>query len=163
MQINMKKQVLFLGMVMLLSVWTMAQPGAGMRNGQEQATNQSGDRLDRMAEKLDLTPEQKTKFDEMMVAHYKIVQPLQNQMREKRASLKTLTTSESIDQKKIDKVIDEIGMLENSLLKAKTNHQIAVRAMLTDKQKMMFDMKGDKKSNRNGRPKGSPADKPNRG
>lgn len=163
MQINMKKQVLFLGMIMLMTLSIMAQPGQPGRDGQGPNRNQNGDRLDRIAEKLELTPEQKTKFDELMVANYKVMKPIQNELAEKSVALKSLTTSDQVDQKKIDKVIGEIGTLETSLLKAKTNHQIAIRAMLTDKQKMMFDMSHEKRAQGKGKPSGGPMGKPSKG
>ncbi len=50
MQINMKKQVLFLGMIMLMTLSIMAQPGQPGRDGQGPNRNQNGDRLDRIAE-----------------------------------------------------------------------------------------------------------------
>ncbi|MEO9475892.1 MAG: Spy/CpxP family protein refolding chaperone [Cyclobacteriaceae bacterium] len=131
----MKKTGFILGMVLLMSGVALAQPG--MKN--DRSPQGKMDRSEKIAEKLELTPDQVAKFEDMRVAHYKEVQPVQNQLKEKRASLRSLVTADKVDQKKIDQRINEIGKLETALLKAKTNHQIAMRAMLTDKQKMIFD------------------------
>ncbi|MEP0367083.1 MAG: periplasmic heavy metal sensor [Cyclobacteriaceae bacterium] len=135
MKIIMKKTGFILGMVLLMSGVALAQPT--MKNNRD--AQDKPDRAERIAERLELTPEQMAKFEDMRVAHYKEVQPVQNQLKEKRASLRSLVTADKLDQKKIDQRINEIGNLETALLKAKTNHQIAIRAMLTDKQKMIFD------------------------
>lgn len=135
MNIIMKKTGFILGMVLLMSGVALAQPG--MKNNRD--AQDKPDRAERIAERLELTPEQVDKFEDMRVAHYKEVQPLQNQLQEKRVALRSLVTADKADQKKIDQTINEIGKLETALLKAKTNHQIATRAMLTDKQKMIFD------------------------
>ncbi len=131
---------------------TMAALAQPPRNGYR-PEDAKGSRLDKVAEKLELTESQKAQFEQAMIAHHKAVKPLRNQLDEKRAALKTLSTANKVDQGKVDKTIVEIGDLQTAMLKAKVNHQIAVRSMLNDKQKMLFDQahehgghgKGDKK------------------
>ncbi|MFY0601440.1 MAG: periplasmic heavy metal sensor [Cyclobacteriaceae bacterium] len=137
----MKKQLLVIAMLVSVVSFAYAQPGMRPQGGPGgNGPQENGNRMDRMAEKLELTDEQKNQFENLMVAHHKQVQPLKNELQEKRASLKTQVSSDNPDKKKIENIIDDIGEIETSLLKAKTNNQIAIRAMLDDKQKMMFDM-----------------------
>ena len=42
-------------------------------------------------------------------------------------------------EKPVDKLIGEIGKLENQLLDARVKHRIAVRNTLNDEQKLKFD------------------------
>lgn len=117
----------------------MAQPDN--RDG-NRGYNQDGDRTahrQEMMDKLQLTEEQKTKMDASMISFHKTAQPMRNQLDEKRAALKSLTTVDNPDRKKIEAVIAEIGKIETSLLQAHVNHGLEVRSMLDDKQKIVFD------------------------
>lgn len=154
----MKKHILTLSIVTLLLSVAIAQPNPNMRDGK--GPQQKGDKLDRIAQKLELTDAQKDQFEIKMIALHQEVQPLQNQLREKRAGLKTLVTASTIDNKKVNKTIEEIGALETSLLKSKINHQIAIRSLLNDKQKMIFDKSQEERKKGN---KGQEMRKPGRG
>jgi Spy/CpxP family protein refolding chaperone len=141
----MKKITLMLALLVMTTLATLAQPpreggrpDCPMAVG-PQMDDDNGNRMDRMAARLELTDEQQAKFEQSMIENHKVMKPLQNQLDEKRAALKTLTSAEKVDKVKIDKTIHEIGELHTAILKAKVNHQIAIRAMLTDKQKMIFD------------------------
>lgn len=142
----MKKHFLTLAIMAMFSAFALAQPGSDMKNGKGQRSNNpdKGDRLDRIAEKLALTDSQKSQLEDQIIGLHKATQPIKNQLNEKRASLKSLTTTDNVDIKKVNQTIEAIGELETSLLKAKINHQIAVRSMLDDKQKMIFDQSKEK-------------------
>lgn len=133
----MKKYVLLLGMIAMISSLVVAQQQISMRNGN--GPREKGDKISKMTERLELTKEQSEQFENLLVAHHQVVYPVQNKLKEKKATLRTLTTANEIDNKKIDKTINEISDLEKTLLKAKINNQIAIRSMLNDKQKMIFD------------------------
>ncbi|WP_258105560.1 Spy/CpxP family protein refolding chaperone [Marinoscillum sp. MHG1-6] len=135
----MLKKVFIIGMVLIWSVGAWAQPPNGERKGPSQGGDFQKQRAEQFAERLELTEEQKVKFDEEKVRFHKESQPIMNQLREKKARLQTLVSSDEVKRKEIDQVIEEIGTLETSLLRARTNHQITSRAMLTDKQKVIFD------------------------
>jgi len=143
----MKKQILFLlGMLLLIVINLSAQ--AQERGERKELAMNKMDKKERMIAKLELTEAQQTQMENLKVDHHKEVQPLRNELRLKKVTLASLTTSPSIDQKKVDRTIDAIGGLETKLLKAKTNHKIAMRSLLNDKQKMIFDHmkeKGGKK------------------
>ena len=88
-----------------------------------------------------LTEEQKTKIKSLRLATMKEIQPLRNQLGELRAKGKTLTTCEKSDMKAINANIDDITKLQNQIMKIReANHQ-QIRALLTDEQRIFFDMK----------------------
>ena len=151
----MKKQALIIGIVLMTTLVAFAQPS---RDGARPERNQES-RMDRMAQKLELSEDQKTQFEQAKISNYKVTKPLRNQLAEKKAALKTLTTAEKVNQGQVNQTIDEIGDLQTAMLKAKVNHQIAMRAMLTDKQKMLFDQMHTRK----GQGKKQKCDEPRRG
>jgi len=92
-----------------------------------------------------LTDEQKTKMKELRVAHLKEITPLKNLLEEKQARLNTLTSAEKTDMAEINKTIDEISKLKADMMKARVNHQMKVKALLTDEQKVFFNAHMGKK------------------
>jgi len=133
----MKKQIITMIAILTIGVLgIMAQP-RGQKGGMDQERGKGI--KEKVIAKLALTEAQQTKMEDLSVSHHKESLPLKNMLQEKRAALKTQTTTANIDQKKVDRTIEEIGELETKLLKAKTNHQIAMRSMLDEKQQMMFD------------------------
>jgi Spy/CpxP family protein refolding chaperone len=89
-----------------------------------------------------LTEEQKGKIKDLRLAHFKEMQPLKNQLGELRAKEKTLTTAEKPDMKLINANIDEISKVQNQLMKSRAQIHLQIRALLTDEQRMEFDMHG---------------------
>ncbi|MDD5572129.1 MAG: periplasmic heavy metal sensor [Bacteroidales bacterium] len=90
---------------------------------------------------LQLTPEQKTKMKDLKVAKMKETLPIKNQLGEKKAHLRTLSTSAKPDMIEINKTIDEIGALHTQLMKKNAAHQQEVRKILTDDQRIIFDLR----------------------
>jgi Spy/CpxP family protein refolding chaperone len=81
-----------------------------------------------------LTEAQQEQLKGFHIAAQKSALPLKNQVAEKEARLKTLTTSESYDAKAVDKVIDEIGKLRTDLFKLKVSTEQKVKSILTEEQ-----------------------------
>lgn len=92
-----------------------------------------------------LTEEQKTKMKDLRVAHMKEVTPIKNLLAEKKARLNTLTSAEKSDMNEINKTIDEIAKLKADMMKMRINHQMKVKALLTDEQKVFFNAHMGKK------------------
>ena len=65
---------------------------------------------------------------------------LKNQLREKDARLKTLTTQKNVDMKTVNTVIEDIGALKVKMHKNKVVNQQKIRSILTDNQRLAFDM-----------------------
>lgn len=107
---------------------------AGMQN---QAGLQRGP--DKMMALLDLTDEQSAKVEKLHQANQKASLAIRNQINEKEARLRTLTTGDDVNINAASKVVKEIGDLKTSLELLKLNTHNSVRELLTDEQKIKFD------------------------
>lgn len=127
-----------LSAALLASTITMAQgPGNGQGKGQGQGYHQAGD-----CQIPNLTEEQQKKIDALKLDHQKKMIEIKNQIEEKRARLVTVTTGDKINKEEAYKLIEEIAALKVIRDKYKLDHQLAVRALLTEEQKVWFDMHG---------------------
>ncbi len=88
-----------------------------------------------------LTDEQKSKIKELKIVNMKNMLALKNQLNEKTAHLKTLTTAEKVDMKAVNQTIDEIGSIKIQMMKNCVAHQQEIRKLLTEEQRVYFDMK----------------------
>lgn len=88
----------------------------------------------------DLTDAQKEKINNLRTAHLKEMLTFKNQLNEKRAHLKTISTGDNVDENKVYAAIDEIGKLKTEIQKKRFKHRQDVRNVLTDEQKVYFDM-----------------------
>ena len=130
----MKKIMLMMALV-LVGTMTFAQRGP--RDGGQRGDNRPNreDRKEMIAERLDLSDEQQQQIEDLRMAHLKVTSDTKSQLDIKRAELDAAIKAE----KPVDKLIGEIGNLENKLLDARVKHRIAVRNTLTDEQKLKFD------------------------
>lgn len=92
-----------------------------------------------MSQIPNLTEAQQTKITKIRTTHMKISNNLRNQLKEKRAHLQTLQSTDTPNQKDIDNTIDEITELQNKLMKNRTAMRLEIRNQLTDEQKVYFD------------------------
>lgn len=88
-----------------------------------------------------LTKEQSDKIDKLYLDLMKECTGLNNQINEKKAHLITVTTGDKADVNEAGKTIDEMFALKAEAAKKKVGFKMAVRGMLTDDQKVIFDMK----------------------
>lgn len=86
-----------------------------------------------------LTEEQKEQIKAIKLNGQKEALPLRNELMEKKARLRTLTTSEDYSEKAVNGTIDNIAGLEASLMKLRENHRQDVREVLTEEQRIIFD------------------------
>ncbi|MEQ9263725.1 MAG: periplasmic heavy metal sensor [Balneolaceae bacterium] len=103
-----------------------------------------------------LTDEQKEQIKAIRLNGQKEALPLRNELMEKKARLRTLTTSEDYNEKSVNNTIDDISELEASLMKLRQNHRQEVREILTEEQRIVFDsasQRGKRKGNNNQRGK----------
>jgi len=147
---QLKKTAMLLGLGMLISIGSMAQPfnsndcpnrdgktGRGQgRNFEKQGMGQPGDGLTKL---LDLTEEQQGKLKDLQLAHQKKVLPIKNDLAEKNAKLNTLETTEPVDMKAINSLIDDISKQKAQLMKERVSMHQEIRKMLTDDQRIIFD------------------------
>lgn len=87
-----------------------------------------------------LTDEQKGKIEKLKTTHMKETMQLKNQIKEKKAHERTLMTADKPDMTEINKTIDEIGALQTEMMKKEAAHIQSVRALLTEEQRVAFDM-----------------------
>lgn len=89
---------------------------------------------------LDLSEAQEKQIEELRTAHAKEMLPLRNTLNEKEARLQTLRTAEKYDKAAVEKVLTEISNIKLQMAKSREAHRQDVRALLTDEQRVKFDM-----------------------
>ena len=129
-----KVLVLMLISVMFLSVDMYAQ-----RPGYDCGGHKNGKGIENAIP--DLTEQQKSDIKKIRIDYDKKVLPITNELRERRAHLKTLQTASTPDKKAIDAEIDKIGKLRTDMMKLREEQRLKVREVLTDDQKVVFDTK----------------------
>ncbi|KPK62775.1 hypothetical protein AMJ83_09845 [candidate division WOR_3 bacterium SM23_42] len=126
--------VLLVAALLLVTGSAFAQPpGHGPERGERQHPREHGMMIP------DLTEAQKEQMKELRVEHMKALQPLRNQMGEKKARLRTLSTSDKVNMTEINRVIDDIGKMQTQMMKLRAQHRQDVRKLLTDEQRVIFD------------------------
>jgi Spy/CpxP family protein refolding chaperone len=86
-----------------------------------------------------LTDDQKVQIRELRLRQMESVIPLRNQIREKRARLATILTTQPVDMVAAETIADDLGKLNASLLKLMIRHDQALRNILTKDQQVIFD------------------------
>lgn len=87
----------------------------------------------------DLTEEQEAQMKELRLARLESSTRHRNQMDELRARKRNLMTQSSVDNDAISNIIDEMTALKNAQMKEAVNKRQAVRNMLTEEQRVIFD------------------------
>ncbi|MEM9856239.1 MAG: periplasmic heavy metal sensor [Bacteroidota bacterium] len=133
---NSKVSVGALSLLIMLSVISFGQNRGESRNRMEQRSEMRQNFLDRIP---DITNDQKENIKALRTENQKQILPLRNQLGEKEARLKTLTTADEADMKSINAMIEEIGSLKIEMAKLKAATHQKVRAELTDDQRLFLD------------------------
>jgi len=116
------------------SVWAQNPPAPGpMPGGARQEFARP------LMEKLNLTDEQRKTMQEMRLKHQKELIPIQGKLKEKRLDLKAEMMADEPNQSKINSIVDEIGKLRTELQKKQIAHRLAIRNILTDEQRAIWD------------------------
>lgn len=101
--------------------------------GKQREAGHQGPRIPNLSE------EQESQLKTIHLKSEKAALPLKNQVGEKEARLKTLTTSVDFDAKAVNKVIDEIGSLKTDLMKLKVTSGQEIKSILTEEQLLFFN------------------------
>ncbi len=104
-----------------------------MRRGQEP-----------MLAKLDLSEDQEEQIKGIMLEGKQESLPLENQLREKIARLRTLSSGDTYDVAALNKVADEMGDLQASIHKIHIAKKGEIRALLNEEQRIKFDTMPDR-------------------
>ena len=97
---------------------------------------------------LNLSDEQQETMKTIRLKLQKDVMPVRNKLGENKAKLRTLTTSETVDMKAVNKLIDNNGQLSANIAKLRAANHQEIRKMLTDEQRILFDSKGFERGDR---------------
>ncbi|MEQ9091293.1 MAG: Spy/CpxP family protein refolding chaperone [Balneola sp.] len=97
-----------------------------------------------MVVKLDLSEDQKEQIKGIMLEGKQESLPLENQLREKRARLRTLSSGDTYDVAALNKVVDEMSALQASIKKIHIAKKGEIRALLNEEQKIKFDTMPDR-------------------
>jgi len=89
---------------------------------------------------MNFTAEQQEQLKTLRVEQMKSMTQFRNKLGEFNAKMKTITSSDDVNLKDVDNLLDEMGKVKLEMAKDKLSHQMSVRAMLTDEQKVMMDM-----------------------
>ncbi len=87
----------------------------------------------------DLTADQQAKISKIDLKNIEAMTPLKNQMREKRAKMATLLSTQPVNLKEADLAADEIGKIMVSMMKLQIRHDQELRTVLTPDQQIIFD------------------------
>lgn len=139
----MKNKVIFIAIVLLmmsLSQIADAQRGYG-RYGRE-AGWRAADTTFADCRIPNLTDKQYAEIRDLRTDHLRDMTNYRNKLREKNARLRTLSAMDNADMKEVDKLIEEIGELKTEMRKAGFRHRQSVRTLLTDEQKVYFNVQG---------------------
>lgn len=149
----------FLFLILSGVVGTLSAQPQNRRNMQPQQNRQIAQNERGQGQQMrlpNLTEEQKEQIKAIKLDGQKEALPLRNEMMEKKARLRTLTTSEDYNEKSVNNTIDEIAELEATLMKLRQNHRQEVREVLTEEQRIVFDsasQRGKRKGNNDQRGK----------
>ena len=91
--------------------------------------------------KSQFTPDQQKQIAELKLKHQKETLQINNELNEKTAQLKTLQQIDKPNLKDINSKIDEISALQNKKMKAMAAHRNSVRSLLTEEQRVQFDLR----------------------
>ena len=132
---NQRKIVKIMSLALLAALFTAAPLLANCGHCQK------GEKACSMLDKLpNLTPELKTKLEQSMQVHMTEMMPLKENLQKQHVVLKELMAGN--DLKKIEAKIDEVTTLQAGLMKKCAAHRLAVRGLLSDEQKKVFDEMG---------------------
>jgi Spy/CpxP family protein refolding chaperone len=90
---------------------------------------------------LNLSDQQKQQIKKLHEGVAEKELSLRNQLGEKEARLRTLTTAKKVDEAEVGKIVDEISALRHQLFKSHVSLDLKIRELLTDEQRILFDMR----------------------
>lgn len=137
----MKRSIMMLMAIVFLSTIILAQPRQGRRD-QERPKGHK-ERFEKMAEALELTDDQRKQVEDIRFQSMKSTKVLKNDLGEKEAKLRTLTTADNPDGKAVKSLAKQIGDIRGDLFVMKVESRLQIRAVLDEKQKLKFDMMGE--------------------
>ena len=125
-------------LILVLAIPAFSQPDMGSRKHMAQS--------EQFAENLKLTPDQQTQMEGLRYSHEKAMINLQATLKTEMLEVKQLKLADEPNRKKIFAQIDKVGAARIAIEKAKADHQLEVRKILSEEQYKVFRMKMQRKS-----------------
>lgn len=141
-KLNAKRSLAMIALLMVSFTYgSIAQrrqgpPQDGERQGHppmEQRDHERGPKIP------NLTEEQEAQLKGLHLEMEKSSLPIQNQIAEKEARLKTITTASEINLKDAGRVIQEISDLKTQLMTLRVENLVKMKEILTDEQEMALN------------------------
>ena len=127
------------GLMMAFQAKSQQMNGYGRHNGMQR---NMGPMMQHHEAIPNLTDDQKQKIDQLNLTFDKNTMSFHNDIREKEAHLHTLMPQDNTDVNQINKMIDDIGTIRTKIRKERVATDLKIRGLLTDDQKVAFDMRG---------------------
>jgi Spy/CpxP family protein refolding chaperone len=102
------------------------------------------------AQGLNLTEDQQVQMKSLRLKLQQEMLPIRNKLGENKARFRTLSTAENADMKAINKLIDGNSQLTASLAKLRAANHQAVRKLLTEEQRIIFDSRDFRRGDKRG-------------
>ena len=120
----------------------MIRGGKGQRvQGNRRACTQMGMR----STEFGLSDDQKQQMIDLRIDHLKQVQPLKNQLRELQVTQKGIISSQKPDMKSLMSNVEKISDIKKEMMKNGVDHRLAVRNILTEDQRVLWDARSSRK------------------
>jgi Spy/CpxP family protein refolding chaperone len=137
-------------LVSVIMVFLIADLGYSQQRGQRQMQERPQVQMQQRQHNPgmnipNLTDEQREQIRKSVIENREKMLPLQNQLREKHARLRTLTTGNTVNIRDAEQVIDEVTVIQSRMMKNRINHRNEIRNILTDEQKVVFDTMGQRR------------------
>jgi Spy/CpxP family protein refolding chaperone len=113
--------------------------GHGMKHGGR------GFNIERMAEHLDLTAEQRSKIESIVEETRPRVKAIREQMRDNRKQLRELSAVGTYDKDAVRKLADAQGDLKADMIMLRTEQKSRIRSVLTEEQRNRMQAMRDKR------------------
>jgi len=107
----------------------------------KKSPHHKGAHHNRLCESDQFSTEQKEELKASRLELMKKALPLKNRLNELRASMQSELSLESVNMKKVEKLIAQQGEIRLALAKQKADHQLAVHSVLTPEQRVLFNKK----------------------
>ena len=113
----------------------MMRDGGGMREGMYGARHGFGHSW-----KASLTDEQRKKVDKLRLTYKRTKYLLKAKLKQAKIEFALLITKDSPKKSNINSKIDQILKLKKEKLHLKASHKISIRKLLTEEQRVQFDL-----------------------
>ena len=124
-------------------------PGCGRGGNQVEAGYKRGGRgfnVDRMAQRLDLTDDQRTQLQAVLAAAKPRMSDLRSELQASRKKLRELMQTSPIDEAEVRNIAETQGDLKADMIVLRAQQRAEINAVLTDEQRTQWvEMRGKRR------------------